>query len=159
MRQSLIIKLDNSEASWLNCINDLAVNKLFAEEADCNQIEEFVEIMQTNPKSAVVFISQIDLSTCFSCPKRRFIRPGTVPLFLAPWVANFQQFFFFPIVLSDLFHSNQRIGMSINNTGIFKSLLVNFRLVLAACSTTHCEIVFVCPQKMIIENVFVLVIF
>jgi hypothetical protein len=49
--------------------------------------------------------------------------------------------------------------MSINNTSIFKSLLVNFRLVLAASSTTHREIVFVRPQKMIIENVFVLVIF
>ena len=64
MRKSLIVELDNAEACWINRVNDLAVYKLFAEEADCNQVEEVVEILQTDPKSAIVFISQIYLRTC-----------------------------------------------------------------------------------------------
>ena len=69
-------------------ICDVAVDHLIVVEADCCDVEELDVVLEGDPERAIVLVLQVDLALGRLSPLGRLVTPVSLPLLVAPRVAD-----------------------------------------------------------------------
>ena len=100
-------------------IGKIVIELVLVVVADSCDVEEFCVICESDPEASIILILQANLRLRTFSPFFRLVTPISLPLSLAPRIANLDEPLRLAIVERDQFRSNQAVGVCIYKSGPF----------------------------------------